>query len=78
MKDFIVRNGEIEHVWKYRVIQHGFNTYVFCRGTSTEVAEYIESEYPEAGVQSWHHALSDAEVEMLQQLGLTVYIAPQK
>ena len=77
MEKYIVRNGEIEQVWKYRVIQHGFNTYVFCRGTGSEVQKYIESEYPEAGENSWHNALSEAEVEMLQQLHLTIYIAPK-
>lgn len=73
----IVRNGEVEQVWEYRIIQHGFNSYLFCRGTGSEVADYIESEFPEAGKKSWHHALSDNEVEMVKKLGFTVYIAPK-
>jgi len=75
---YIMRNGEIEHVWQYKVIQHGFNTYVYCRGTESEVRDYIESEYPEAGEKSWHHAMSDEEVEMLAKLHTTIYIAPEK
>ena len=73
----IVRNGEVEQVWEYRIVQHGFNSYLFCRGTGSEVADYIESEFPEAGKKSWHHALSDNEVEMVKKLGFTVYIAPK-
>lgn len=73
----IVRNGEIEQVWEYRIIQHGFNSYLFCRGTGSEVAAYIESEFPEAGKKSWHHALTDNEVDMIKKLGFSVYIAPK-
>ena len=77
MNNYVIRNGEIEHVWKYKIIQHGFNSYLFCRGTETEVREYIESEFPEAGKKSWHHALTDNEVDMVKKLGLTVYLAPK-
>lgn len=73
----IVRDGEIEQVWEYRIIQHGFNSYLFCRGTGSEVATYIESEFPEAGKKSWHHALTDNEVDMIKKLGFSVYIAPK-
>ena len=73
----IVRNGEIEQVWEYRIIQHGFNSYLFCRGTGSEVAAYIESEFQEAGKKSWHHALTDNEVDMIKKLGFSVYIAPK-
>ena len=73
----IVRNGEIEQVWEYRIIQHGFNSYLFCWGTGSEVAAYIESEFPEAGKKSWHHALTDNEVDMIKKLGFSVYIAPK-
>lgn len=74
---YIMRNGELEHVWEYRILKHGFNTYLYCRGTESEVREYIEHEYPDAAVASWHHALSDEEVEMLGKLHITIYIAPQ-
>lgn len=73
---YIMRGGEIEHVWEYRIVVNGFNTYLYCRGTETEVREYIEGEYPHE--KSWHHALNDNEVEMLGRLHITVYIAPQK
>ena len=73
---YIMRNNEIEHVWEYKIIVHGFNTYLYCRGTESEVREYIETEYPHE--KSWHHAMSDSEVEMLGKLHITVYIAPQK
>lgn len=73
----IVRNGEVEQVWEYRIVQHGFNSYLFCRGTGSEVAAYIESEFPEAGKKSWHHALTYSEVDMIKKLGFSVYIAPK-
>lgn len=72
---YIMRRGEIEHVWEYRITDHGFNAYLYCRGTESEVREYIEKEYPHE--HSWHHALTDAEVEMLGKLHITVYIAPE-
>ena len=75
---YILRNGELEHVWEYKIIQHGFNSYVYCRGTESEVREYIEGEYPEAAQKSWHHAMTEAEVEMLGKLHITIYLAPQK
>ena len=77
MEDYVIRNNEIEHVWEYRIINHGFNVYLYCRGTEREVREYIESEYPEAERKSWHHALTDEEVNLVKKLGLTIYIAPK-
>ena len=74
---YILRNGEIEHVWQYKIDTHGFEHYLYCRGTESEVREYIENEFPEAGVKSWHHAMTEAEVEMLGKLHITVYIAPE-
>ena len=77
MNNYVVRNGEPELVYVYRIIQHGFNSYLFCRGTGSEVAAYVESEFPEAGKKSWHHALSDNEVDMVKKLGFTIYLAPK-
>ena len=75
---YIMRNGELERVWEYKIVQHGFNSFVYCRGTESEVIEYIEGEYPEAAIKSWHHSMSEEEVEMLGKLHITIYIAPQK
>lgn len=75
-KFFIVRNGEIEHVWEFRIVKNGFNTYLYCRGTETEVRDYINSEYPHD--KGFIHAMTDDEVEMLNKLRLTIYIAPKK
>ena len=75
---YIMRNGELEHVWEYRIVKNGFNVYLYCRGTESEVRDYIETEYPDAAAKSWHHAMSEAEVEMLGKLHITVYIAPKK
>ena len=72
---YIMRNGEIEHIWQYRIIVNGFDTYLYVRGTESEVRDYIESEYPHD--KSWHHALTEKEVEMIGKLCLTVYIAPK-
>ena len=73
---YIIRNGELEHVWEYKISQHEFNTYIYCRGTESEVCDYIESEYPEASNKSWHHAMTEEEVELLGKLNITIYIAP--
>lgn len=73
---YIMRNGEIEHVWEYKIVTNGFNHYLYCRGTESEVREYIESEFPHD--KSWHHAMTDEEVEMLGRLHITIYCAPQK
>lgn len=74
---YIIRNGEIEHVWEYKIETHRFNHYLYCRGTESEVREYIEKEFPEAGVKSWHHALTEAELEAVGKLHLTIYCAPE-
>lgn len=74
---YIMRRGELEHVWEYRIINHGFSAYLYCRGTESEVREYIENEYPEAGKESWHHAMTEAEVEMLGKLHIKIYCAPE-
>lgn len=72
---YIQRNGELEHVWKFRISAHGFDTYVFVRGTETEAREYINSEYPHD--KGGHIACGDKELEAIAALGLTVYIAPR-
>lgn len=75
---YIMRNGELEHVWQFRIVTNGFNHYLYVRGTETEVREYIESEYPEAHESAYRHAVTDEELEMIGRLHMTVYIAPQK
>lgn len=73
---YIVRHGEIEQVWRFRIVVNGFNTYLFVRGTETEAREYVNSEYPhEAGS---HVAMSEKELEAIGELGITIYIAPRK
>lgn len=74
-KTYIVRNGEIEHVWVYKIQAHRFETYLYCEGTETEVREYIESEYPHD--EAWYHALTDSEVEMIRKFGCKIYCAPK-
>ena len=72
---YIERHGEVELVWKYRIVQHGFDTFLFCRGTESEVREYIESEYPHD--RGSHRAVTEEELAMIEALKLTVYIAPK-
>ncbi len=73
---YIVRNGELEHVWRFKIIVNGFDTYLFVRGTESEVREYIESEYPHS--KGYLVAMSDKDLEAIGALGLTIYIAPKK
>lgn len=73
---YIIRNGEIEHVWEYQIMDHGFSAYLYCRGTESEVREYIESEYPHE--KSKHHALSPEQVELLGCLRIKIFVAPRK
>lgn len=75
MDKIIVRNGEIEHIWKYRIVQNGFETLLFVRGTETEVREYLRTEYPHD--KGWHSGCTDAEVQAARALGAKIYIAPQ-
>lgn len=74
---YVMRHNELEHVWELRIVTHGFNHYLYVRGTDSEVREYIASEFPEAHEHGYRHALSESEVEMLGRLHITVYIAPE-
>lgn len=74
--EYIIRNGEIEHVWQYRAIVNGFNTYLYIRGTESEMRDYINSEYP--NLNGYTHALTNNEIELINKLHLTIYIAPKK
>ena len=72
---YIERNGELEMVWAFRPMVNGFETYIFCRGTYSEARAYIESEYPHGTGR--HHALTEKELEMVQAMGMKVYLAPK-
>ena len=72
---YITRNGEIEHVWRFNTIVNGFETYLFIRGTYSEVRAYIESEYPHS--MGRHHACDSEELEMIGELRMKIYDAPQ-
>ena len=80
MERYIVypmRNNEMERVWEYEINTNGFKHYWYCRGTDTEVQEYIKTEFPEAYERAWRHACSEKVVEMLGELHIKIYIAPQ-
>ena len=47
-KIYLIRNGELEHVWQICIYTNFFNHYLYVRGTETEVIEYIRTEFPEA------------------------------
>ena len=72
---YIMRNGELEHIWQFKVTINGFDNYVYIRGTETEARDYMHEHpmYPNGS----HHALSEKEQEMIGALGITVYIAPR-
>ena len=77
MKEFyVIRKGELEHVWRFNIEIHGFETYLFIRGTESEVKAYITSEYPEATAYRYS-ACTDTEMEALQMLKAKIYIAPE-
>lgn len=72
---YVVRNGELEHIWQFRFTVNGFDTFLYVRGTQSEVMAYLDSEYPErCGLA---HALSEEQVNMVGRLGCPVYIAPK-
>lgn len=73
---YVMRHNELEQVWQYKFSTNGFNHFLYCRGTESEVREYIESEFPLSN--SVHHALNEKEIEMLGRLNITIYIAPRK
>ena len=73
---YIIRNGELEQVWEYQIMDHGFSAYLYCRGTESEVREYLESEYPHE--KSRHHALTEEEAEALGRLHIKIFLAPKR
>lgn len=73
---YIVRNNQIEHVWQFRIVTNFFNTFLYVRGTESEVVDYINSEFPDW--QGSYTAMSESEYAAIDRLGMSVYIAPQK
>lgn len=73
--NYIIRNNQIEHIWRFRTVKNGFEQMLFIRGTEDEAREYVEGEY---GNYTWYSACTDKETEAIATLGAKVYLAPQK
>lgn len=70
----IVRNNQIELVWRVEYNNKHFKQVIFVRGTEDEVRDYMESEF---GFMGKYHACADKEVDAIETLRMPIYIAPK-
>lgn len=73
-KQFIIRHGYIEHVWRYRFEINGFETFVLIRGTEPEMRDYINEIPYDNGYIT---ALRDDEIKAAKTMGMKIYCAPE-
>ena len=76
--EYLERRGELVLTWVVTIDLNGFETKVFCKGTWTEVSEYLESELPADAKVKNYHAASNLEQKAIVDLKTPVYIAPIK
>ena len=74
MGNYMVRNNQIEEVWRVEYSNKFFQQVVFIRGTEAEMRAYMESEF---GYVGRYHACTFHELDAIETLGLKIYLAPE-
>jgi len=73
-QNYIVRNNQIEEVWKVEYMNNYFKQVLFIRGTEDEFRSYMESEFGYVGRYS---GCTDDEIAAVNKLRIPIYIAPE-
>ena len=71
---YIVRNNQIEEVWRVVYEENGFKKPLFIRGTEDEFRAYMGFEF---GYVGEYFALTDAEVSAVKSMKIPIYLAPE-
>ena len=71
---YIIRNNEIEQVWRVEYEHKLFKQLILVRGTESEMREYMNSEIGYVGRYS---ACTDRELDAAKLLRIPIYIAPK-
>jgi len=74
MGDLVVRKTGVEHIWRIKYTDRGFDYHIYVRGTESEVRAYMECEMGHMGAYT---ALTDKEKEAVALLKCPIYLAPQ-
>lgn len=76
-ENLIIRNGQPQQIWQFRIVNHYFNTALFVLGTHDEVRDYIDSEIP--NWEGSYSAISEEDYNLITRyINVTLYIAPKK
>lgn len=71
---YIIRNNQLERVWKVIYYNRRFEQVILVEGTEDEVHDYLESEF---GFMGRYHALTDDEIQAAKKIGMKIYLAPK-
>ena len=71
---YIIRNDEIEQVWRVEYEHKLFKQLILVRGTESEMQEYMNSEM---GYVGSYRACTDREIDSAKFLRIPIYIAPK-
>ena len=71
---YIVRNNQIEEVWRVEYENNYFKQILFIRGTEDEFRDYMTSEF---GFVGRYSACTDSELAAVNKLKIPIYIAPE-
>lgn len=71
---YVVRNNQVEQVWRIEYENKMFQQIILVRGTEDEVREYMDSEM---GFMGKYHALTESEIQAAHKLDIKIYIAPK-